>query len=125
MNHRDTYHEWAMEHFGRLRPPLLTCEAVLSEASFLLGHGSKSALDLIELLKRNVLTSGFHVENEVDRIHALEARYAAVPMAFADACLVRMAEMFSDATVWTIDRDFRVYRRSGRQRIRTLMPPDH
>ena len=30
------HHEWATEEWKRLRPPLLTCEPVLTEAAFLL-----------------------------------------------------------------------------------------
>ena len=36
LNGRDRYHAWAVAVFKQLRPPLLTCEAVLSEAVFLL-----------------------------------------------------------------------------------------
>jgi rRNA-processing protein FCF1 len=32
LNGRDRHHQWAVEQFRRLRPPLLTCEGVLSEA---------------------------------------------------------------------------------------------
>lgn len=123
MNRRDIHHAWAVEQFARLRPPLLTCEAVLSETSYLLGHGSPSALALLDLVERRVVKLELQVQTEVMRIRELEARYASVPMAFADACLVRLAELHHDATVWTTDGDFRIYRRNGRQRIRTLMPP--
>jgi uncharacterized protein len=45
-----------------------------------------------------------------------------VPMSLADACLVRMSEQMSDSVVLTLDRDFKVYRRQGRNVIRTWMP---
>jgi len=45
-------------------------------------------------------------------------------MSLADACLVRMSELREDSVVFTIDRDFRLYRRHGRQVIPTLMPPE-
>jgi len=41
---------------------------------------------------------------------------------FCDACLVRMSEIHSDCAIWTLDSDFRVYRRSGRQSIPLLIP---
>jgi uncharacterized protein len=43
-------------------------------------------------------------------------------MALADACLVRMSEMNAGGRVLTLDKDFRVYRRFGRQAIPTLSP---
>ena len=38
-----------------------------------------------------------------------------VSMSFADACLVRMSELWPEAPVFTLDSDFRVYRRNKRQ----------
>lgn len=36
LNKRDQYHEWVIEQFAELLPPFYTCEAVLSEACYLL-----------------------------------------------------------------------------------------
>jgi predicted nucleic acid-binding protein len=49
-------------------------------------------------------------------------KYADVPMSLADACLVRMTEMVSDAVILTTDRDFQIYRRHGRQVVACLTP---
>jgi predicted nucleic acid-binding protein len=49
-------------------------------------------------------------------------KYRDVPMSLADACLVRMSEVYSNGTVFTLDSDFRVYRRNGRQAIPLLSP---
>jgi predicted nucleic acid-binding protein len=46
----DAHHDWASEQFARLSPPLLTCEAVLSEVCFLLngaGISPRHALDAV------------------------------------------------------------------------------
>jgi hypothetical protein len=43
-------------------------------------------------------------------------------MSLADACLVRMSELDPAARVLTMDSDFKVYRRNGRQVIPTIMP---
>jgi predicted nucleic acid-binding protein len=120
MNRRDKYHGWASEHFARLAPPLVTCEGVISEASFLLDHDSAP----VELIERGVVRIALQCQDEASRLRALMTRYASVPMAFADACLVRLSELHTDCLVWTVDSDFRIYRRNGRQRIPTLMPPD-
>lgn len=49
-------------------------------------------------------------------------RYASVPMTLADGCLVRMAEVHARSPILTLDSDFRIYRKNGRQVIPTLMP---
>jgi uncharacterized protein len=43
-------------------------------------------------------------------------------MSLADACLVRMAERYPSGIVMTLDRDFRIYRKHGRQVIPVKMP---
>jgi uncharacterized protein len=54
-------------------------------------------------------------------LHLMHA-YRSVPMSLADACLVRMSELFEDAPVFTLDQDFRIYRKNGREVIRTILP---
>jgi len=51
---------------------------------------------------------------EISRIRDLLTCYADVPMDFADACVVRLAELHPTASVCTVDGDFRVFRRRGR-----------
>jgi len=46
------------------------------------------------------------------------AKYADVPMDFADACLVVLAERLGSDLIFTIDSDFRVYRWKGRRSFR-------
>jgi len=43
-------------------------------------------------------------------------------MDFADACLVRMSELARDCQVWTLDGDFKVYRRNERLHIPLIFP---
>jgi uncharacterized protein len=121
-NQTDAHHAWATEQLGRLRPPLLTCEAVISEACFMLRgleHGPRS---ILETLGRGVFQIGFRLTDHATRVDQLMRKYARLPMSFADACLVCMAELYPESIVFTIDGDFRVYRKHGRSVIPTLMP---
>ena len=45
-----------------------------------------------------------------------------VPMSFADGCIVRLAERHARGVVFTLDNDFTVYRKNGRQVIPALAP---
>ncbi len=45
-------------------------------------------------------------------------------MTLADACLVRMSERLAGSVVATLDRDFTIYGRHGRQIVPTIMPAD-
>ena len=48
---------------------------------------------------------------------------APLTMSVADACLVRLSETIAGSTVFTLDGDFRIYRRRGRHTIPLLIPP--
>jgi predicted nucleic acid-binding protein len=116
------HHEWVREQWKCLRPPLLTCEPVLTEAAFLLKREGADADGLFALLERGVLRIGLRLEEELADVRALMRRYKDRPMSLADACLVRMTEMHAQASVLTFDKDFRIYRRHGNRIIDVLMP---
>jgi len=119
---REKNHAWTREVFSRLRPPLYTCEAVITEATFLLGLNEKALVALRSMLQGEVLRIDFSAHTEHAAVFKLMSRYASVPMSFADACLVRMSELAKPSQVITFDSDFRVYRRNGREVVPTLMP---
>jgi predicted nucleic acid-binding protein len=124
LNRRDAYHEWARAHLADIEPPLLTCEAALSEACFLVRSLPNGPQTVMELLRQGLVAAPFRLGEEVARVSKLLARYASVPMSLADACLVRMAEQHAQSPVMTLDSDFRIYRKHGRQIIPTLMPAE-
>jgi len=115
-------HEWAVEQWKRLATPLLTCEPVLTEAAFLLKGEGHEAGPLFELLDRGVLRIAIAVEDELADLRSLMHRYRNRPMSLADACLVRLSELHSAGEVFTLDSDFRIYRRHGNKVIPVLMP---
>jgi predicted nucleic acid-binding protein len=116
--------EWVRVQWQRLRPPLLTCEAVLTEAAFLLKREGAAADSLFALLERGVIRVALQIEEERADLRALMRRYRDRPMSLADACLVRLSELHSVSTIFTLDEDFRVYRRHGNKVIPVLMPED-
>ena len=122
LNAADGHHAWAREVFGRLPPPVFTCESVLSEAQFLLHDRGSDPLTVLDWVRRSVINLAFDAEDEIERLMALQKSYRALPMDFADACLVRMSEMHPRSTVLTTDSHFRIYRRNGRQIIPLLAP---
>lgn len=122
LNRRETHHDWARQQFSLLQPPLLTCEAVLSEACFLLRDIPSGPDALLQLMSRGVVNTRFDLGSEVTTVARLMKRYANAPMSLADACLVRMAELHADSSVLTLDSHFRIYRKNGRQVIPALLP---
>ena len=124
LDRSDYHHVWAVDCFKVLRPPLHTCESVLTEAWHLLGHAPGSRQVLSDFCREGILEVTFRLEDELSEVLALLKKYADTPMDFADACLVRMVENTAQPVVWTVDSDFRVYRRKNRRLIPLLAPWD-
>jgi len=122
LSERDRYHPWAKQAFARATPPLATCEAVLSEAWYLLRASRRGQTALLEFIERRILSIDFALKAELAAVRRLVTRYRDRPMSLADACLVRMAELYDGATVLTLDADFTIYRKNGRQVIPLIAP---
>jgi len=122
LNRREQHHEWVKAALRDVRPPLLTCEAVIAEASYLLRRLDVGARALMALLARQAVKISFRLDEEHEAVARLMTKYADVPMSLADACLVRMSENLTRARVMTFDADFRVFRRVGRQVVPVTMP---
>lgn len=122
LNARDAHHDWAVERAGQLDAPFLTCEAVLSECHFLLEGPPNGQSRLLELTASDRIDIPFSYADHAGRVNHLMRTYSDLPMSFADACLVCMSERYEDSRVFTVDGDFRVYRKHGDEPIPTLMP---
>ncbi len=122
LKRHDHYHAWALRELNAIEPPLLTCEAVLSEACFLLRHDRDGPATVVSLLHDGLLKIGFDLQAEITALRRLLRRYGDRRVSLADACLIRMAELHAGGIVLTVDRDFRIYRMNGRQVIPTRMP---
>lgn len=118
----DEFHDWAVEAFGSLRAPLLTCEPVIAESHHLLRYAPDAQDRILEWLGRGALVLPFALGADSAAVRRHMRRYRSVPMSLADACLVRMAEIHADHAVCTLDGDFRVYRKDGGAEIPVVMP---
>jgi predicted nucleic acid-binding protein len=117
---REQHHDWAIAMARQHPRPWQTCEAILSEAFFLLDRQGAAAL--MTLLNRDQLLVLFRFSEHRQAIATLMQKYADLPMSYADACLVRMTEVLPDPVVLTTDSDFRVYRRNARQAVPCVLP---
>ncbi|MEQ1840631.1 MAG: PIN domain-containing protein, partial [Verrucomicrobiales bacterium] len=116
-------HGWANRQFTEHEGPILTCEAVISEAWFLLRNSSRHLRQLQAMLADGIFDLTFHLSEEASGVSALMDKYENVPMSLADACLVRLSELNPKLPLITLDSDFKIYRRHGRQMITVISPP--
>ena len=117
-------HQWAQERAKRLPQPFQTSEPVLTEAAFVLARDGFDADELFALAEAGAVRVGLRFEDERAALRELMARYRDLPMSLADATLVRLAELNDDSRVFTLDADFRIYRRHRNKIIPVLMPGD-
>ncbi len=122
LNSRDNHYHWVVAQLKTLHSPLLTCEVVISETGFLSGHHLHKVNAIFEWLNNGSLAMAFQFKEERTAIHKLMVKYSNIPMSFADACLVRMTELYPQSVILTLDRDFLIYRKPGNQPITTIMP---
>jgi uncharacterized protein len=115
------YHDWVISQWKQLPLPLLSCEAVLTEAAFLLKREGRDPDAVFKLMELGVLRLGLHIDDEWENIRALMRRYRDRPMSLADACLVRMSELYPGARILTFDSDFLIHRRHGNKPIPVSM----
>lgn len=122
LNKNDTYHQWAVTKIKEIQPPLLTCEAIISEVSFLIGRKQQGINVIFNYLKSGIIELPFCFSDEYEAIEKLMLKYNDVPMSFADACLVKMSEQYRNSCVFTLDSDFLVYRKNGNEVISLIYP---
>jgi uncharacterized protein len=115
-------HRWVMQQWKRVAAPMLTCEAVLIESAFLLKREKLDPDPIFALLEQGALRIGISIEEQGSDLRSLMRRYADRPMSLADACLVRMSEIYPSRRVFTLDSDFRFYKRFANRAIPLLMP---
>ena len=121
LNKNDNHHQWAISQWKQVQAPAITCEAVISESCFLLKATYLQEI-LMSMIEAGAIKTQFQLEDNVAKIKELMLRYGSVPMSFADACLVRMAEENPDCAILTIDSDFMIYRKNRNESIPIIIP---
>jgi predicted nucleic acid-binding protein len=120
LNRLDRHHDWAEEIGKQISEPLLTCEAVLAETIFQV----ESANEVLGLVQEGFLQLAFDLRDNLGEVLELAERYRDRAPDLADLCLIRMSELLGEVPVFTVDeKDFRIYRRNGRDVIPIVCPP--
>jgi predicted nucleic acid-binding protein len=115
----DAHHVWARNLLEKESPPWLVCESVLTEISASIGTPEP----VLEMLRLGDLEVAFEIRGNLAEVIALLKKYRDRKMDLADACVLRMSELFDKCLVYTVDKaDFLVYRRHSRQAVPCVFP---
>ena len=118
----ERHHTWVAERLEELDGPLLICEPVLAETMYLLRRYPRAHDLLFELLQNGALSIAFRIDEHIGVLRKLLQKYRDTPMSLADACIVRMTEIFDRHAVLTLDSDFLIYRKHGRDSLVLIHP---
>jgi len=94
----------------------------VAETCFLLARAGFDPGKALALIERSVVQIAISLADQAGAVRALFERYENVPASLADACLIRLSELYDPCRVLTLDSDFHVYRRHGRKVIPVLSP---
>ena len=103
---------------------LVTTEAVVTEVAYLLAFSTRAQAALLQLIGAGKPRVEHLGTADWLRAASLIERYSSLPMDYADATLVVLAERLSVTKVFSLDRrDFGVYR-VGRRRFQIIPEAD-
>jgi hypothetical protein len=110
----DAAHSLCAEAARRERTKLVSTWPVITEAMYMLQAAPAAQSRLLAWVEDGRLNM-MEIDDLVGRIRVLLEKYADLPMDFADATLVAVAERERLDRIFTLDDDFRVYRIGGRR----------
>jgi predicted nucleic acid-binding protein len=105
--------------FAAWRGGVVTTEAVLTEAAYLLSSAGADGSVALEFCLRGGAVVKAWTDARAARAGELMRKYHDIPMDYADASLVALAEELGTSNVFTLDlRAFRAYRWRTRRAFR-------
>jgi len=117
LDRSDGHHEAAARSIATLTDTLLTVMPAVTEAMHLLSRIPRGQDALFDLIEDEAVSLAGLGEPDFLRMKALMRKYRGLPMDFADAALVRVAERERLTRILTFDRHFEIYALPGRARF--------
>ncbi|MDR0589611.1 MAG: PIN domain-containing protein [Spirochaetaceae bacterium] len=110
----DTYHTRIKSFLEGKNFRFVTSTAVITEVSYMLNFNIRAQIDFFEwVLCRGVLLEEIR-QDDISRIIGWMKKYQDVPMDFADASLMVIAEKKKLFSIISLDSDFTIYRLPGK-----------
>ena len=117
----DKYHQASIEFIKNNSAELITTLASITETLHLLGFSRHAQADFLEWIYAGAIEIEVINSRDFQEIAKMMLKYADLPMDFADACLVFVADKLKIDTIATIDRDFDIYRLKKKRTFTTLI----
>jgi predicted nucleic acid-binding protein len=120
LDRSDRNHQACIATLGSIADPLLTVWPAVTEAMHLLADTPPGQEALLDMIDDEALAVVELEAADARRMKTQMRKYRDLPMDFADAALVRVAERERVNRIVTFDRQFRIYALPGRARFAVL-----
>ena len=117
-------HEDCAQMLAGWQGTVVTTEAVVTEAAYLLSSAGVDGTLALRFCVRGGAAVNPWTDSRAQRAADLMTKYADIPMDYADATLVALAEELATPNVFTLDlKGFRTYRFRSRRAFRIFPEP--
>lgn len=121
LDRSERFHESCARAIRDLEVPMVTCEAVIAEACYLVGNFPGAAETIIENVAAGIFQIPFQLAGETAGLRQTLRKYRDRNIDLADACLIRLADRFETPDILTLDGDFKIYRWGRNKPFRLLL----
>jgi predicted nucleic acid-binding protein len=118
---RELMHPRCLRTYQAFPTQLVTCEAVLCEACYLLRNVPGAIQGILRSVEQGILQIRFTLSDSAAAVAKLMEKYRDTPVDFADACLIAMADQLDTGDIFTLDSDFKHYRWRRNRAFRLLI----
>lgn len=120
LDRSDRHHQACVGALASITEQLLSVWPAITEAMHLLADTPRGQDALFDMVDDGAIRLADLDDADLRRMKALMQKYRSLPMDFADAALVRVAERDKLRRILSFDRHFTVYALPGRSRFEVL-----
>ncbi len=119
---RDQFHQWVKVELSRENFRFITCEAVLTETLFITKNAFPVVNAISSMIKQNLIEIKSALISDEEQVFELLNKYRDQKTSLADVSLLALYNETKDASIFTTDSDFLVYRDSKGKPLNLISP---
>jgi len=124
LDRSERHHPQCKQKIQGLSAPLITCEAVIAEACYLVRHLRGASEAILDNVRSGVFQIPLQLSQEAGDVTKILGKYRDREIDLADACLIVLANRYEAGAVLTLDKDFQVYRWGRNKAFELLLEVD-
>ena len=116
----DKFHISVKDFIKRFKGRLYTSWPVIAEVLHMLDYSVNTQIDFLKWVRKGALDIKQITTEDISRIIELSEKYSDIPMDFADASLIIIAESERIKEIISIDADFYIFRNIRNEYIKNI-----